>query len=127
MKIVAKMLHNIVLLSSNNKPEYLKSKANTPELWKQFCLYDDVKAFESLFYALNNRLIKFCVLYIHHKEAAEEIVSDVFVKCWENRSTLTEITNPETYLFVGVKNQSLNYLKKFSHIHVVPVDSSEQV
>jgi RNA polymerase sigma factor (sigma-70 family) len=28
---------------------------------------------------------------------------------------------------VAVKNQSLNYLKKFSHIHVVPVESSDSV
>jgi RNA polymerase sigma-70 factor (family 1) len=105
----------------------LKSKPNTSALWKQLCLHDDLKAFEALFYALNNKLIKFCVLYIHHKEAAEEIVSDVFVKCWENRHNLAQIANPETYLFVAVKNQSLNYLKKFSHIHVVPVESSDSV
>lgn len=105
----------------------MKSKPNTSALWEQLCLHNDLKAFEALFYALNSKLIKFCILYIHHKEAAEEIVSDVFVKCWENRHNLAVIANPETYLFVAVKNQSLNYLKKFSHIHVVPVDSSESV
>ena len=114
-----------MITSTKQKP--LKSKTNTSVLWQQLCLRDDLKAFEALFYALNNRLVKFCVLYIHNKEAAEEIVSDVFVKCWENRSNLAGIENPETYLFVAVKNQSLNYLKKFSHIHVVPVDSSDSV
>jgi RNA polymerase sigma-70 factor (ECF subfamily) len=105
----------------------LKSETNTSVLWQQLCLRDDLKAFEALFYALNNRLLKFCIFYIHNKEAAEEIVSDVFVKCWENRGNLANIENPETYLFVAVKNQSLNYLKKFSHIHVVPVESSNSV
>jgi RNA polymerase sigma-70 factor (ECF subfamily) len=67
------------------------------------------------------------MLYIHQKEAAEEIVSDLFVKCWKNRKDLAKVINPETYLFVAVKNQSLNYLKKFSHIHLVQIESTDRV
>ena len=80
------------------------------------CFEDDLKAFELLFKSLNPRLIKFCIYYVKHKEAAEEIVSDVFVKCWESRQNLKIIANPETYLFVAVKNLSFNYLKKYSNI-----------
>jgi len=105
----------------------LKSKTDTLQLWNQVCCEDDLKAFESLFHTLNNRLIKFCVFYIRQKEAAEEIVSDVFIKCWEYRKTLTEIANPETYLFIAVKNQSLNYLKKYSNIHLVQIEESSEV
>lgn len=101
--------------------------ADTSDLWKQVCFEDNLKAFELLFHKLNTRLIKFCIFYIRQKEAAEEIVSDVFVKCWECRKNLIHITNPETYLFVAVKNQSLNYLKKFSNIHLVQIESSDQV
>ena len=54
-------------------------------------------------------------------------MSDVFVKCWESRKSLTEIVNPETYLFVAVKNQSLNYVKKYSNIHLVQIESSDKV
>jgi RNA polymerase sigma-70 factor (ECF subfamily) len=96
-------------------------------LWKQICFDDDIKSFEVLFHLLNTRLIKFCVFYIRQKEAAEEIVSDVFVKCWESRKSLVQISNPETYLFVAVKNQSFNYLKKFSSIHLVQLETSDQV
>lgn len=105
----------------------MKNKPDTSGLWKQICFNDDLKAFELLFHSLNNKLIKFCILYIHQKEAAEEIVSDLFVKCWENRKSLTEIVNPETYLFVAVKNHSLNYLKKYSNIHLVQIESSDKV
>jgi RNA polymerase sigma-70 factor (ECF subfamily) len=66
-------------------------------------------------------------LYVRQKEAAEEIVSDVFIKCWEGRKSLTEIINPETYLFVCVKNQSLNYVKKYSNIHLVQLESSDKI
>lgn len=103
------------------------NKVDILGLWKKLCIEDDLRAFELLFHSLNTRLIKFCIFYIKQKEPAEEIVSDVFVKCWENRATLHEIANPETYLFVAVKNQSLNYLKKFSGVHVVQLEDSDEV
>jgi RNA polymerase sigma-70 factor (family 1) len=115
-----------VFRTINDEPLKINT-IDTFSLWKQVCLEDDLKAFESLFHTLNARLIKFCIFYIRQKEAAEEIVSDVFVKCWEGRKTLTNIANPETYLFVAVKNQSLNYLKKFSNIHLVQIESSDKV
>ena len=90
-------------------------------------MFDDDKAFESLFYSLNTPLIKFSMMYIHQKEVAEEIVSDVFVKCWINRKSLCEVRNIDTYLFVAVKNQSLNHLKKYSHIHLVQVEDTNEI
>ncbi|SEN89529.1 RNA polymerase sigma-70 factor, ECF subfamily [Mucilaginibacter gossypiicola] len=102
-------------------------KVDTLKLWKLICNNDDENAFELFFHILNNSLIKFCVLYVHQREIAEEIVSDVFVKCWINRKNLTEIQNPETYLFVAVKNQSLNHIKKFSTIHLVQIEETNSV
>lgn len=102
-------------------------KVDTLKLWKLICNNDDENAFELFFHVLNNSLIKFCVLYVHQREIAEEIVSDVFVKCWLNRKNLTEIQNPETYLFVAVKNQSLNHIKKYSTIHVVQIEETNTV
>jgi RNA polymerase sigma-70 factor (family 1) len=95
--------------------------------WKLITLHDDDKAFESLFYLLNTPLIKFSTMYVHQKEAAEEIVSDVFVKCWMSRKSLADVHNMDTYLFVAVKNQSLNYVKKYSHIHLVQVEDTNEI
>jgi RNA polymerase sigma-70 factor (ECF subfamily) len=67
------------------------------------------------------------MMYVHQKEAAEEIVSDVFVRCWLNRKSLVDIQSMDTYLFVAVKNQSLNYLKKYSHIHLVQMEDTNEV
>nr|ALG05207.1 LuxR family transcriptional regulator [uncultured bacterium 4C6] len=96
-------------------------------LWHRVCFDDDVKAFESFYYLLYDALVKFSVMYIHQKEDAEEIVTDVFVKTWMNRGNMQHIQRPDTYLFVAVKNQSLNYLKKYSSIHIVPADESDEV
>ncbi|MDO9375529.1 MAG: RNA polymerase sigma-70 factor [Ferruginibacter sp.] len=76
------------------------------------------KAFENLYRLFFPRLYNFSLLYVHKKEAAEEIVNDVMVKIWEKRITINDIDNLETYLFVAVKNHSLNYLNKYSHYHV---------
>jgi RNA polymerase sigma-70 factor (family 1) len=103
------------------------SLTNTFDLWKKVCLDDDLKAFEQLFHTLNTKLIKFCIFYIRQKEAAEDIVSEVFIRCWESRHNLTEVANPETYLFVAVKNQSLNYIKKYSSIHLVQAEDSNEL
>lgn len=105
----------------------MSKKVDTLSLWKLVCENDDEKAFELFFSVLNNSLIRFSVLYIHNREAAEEIVSDVFVKCWLNRKTLMDIKKPETYLFVAVKNHSLNYIKKYSNIHLVQIEDTNKV
>ncbi len=85
---------------------------------------DDVKSFEALYYALFNKLFKFCCYYVTQKEIAEDIISEIFVKCWENRKVNLHVINPETYLFVAVRNQSLKYLKKSSEIHITELEMS---
>jgi RNA polymerase sigma-70 factor (family 1) len=91
----------------------------------QIARYDDEQAFSRLFRHLYDRLLHFCIRYVHVKEAAEEIVSDVFVKLWNRRSELEQVTNLEVYLFVAVKNHSLNYLEQYSHLRIVPLSGSD--
>ena len=94
-------------------------KAHIIRLIENICQKDDQKSFEEIFRIFYERLLKFCVAYIHDKEHAEEIVSTVLLKLWMKRKELPVIQNPETYLFIAVKNQSLNYLKQFSNYKMV--------
>jgi len=92
-------------------------KAAKPDLvvlWSKICLEDDIKSFEQLYRFLYSRLIKFSTYYVNDKQVAEDIVAEVFVKCWENRAASTHVLNPESYFFIAIKNQSLKYLKKNS-------------
>ncbi len=94
-------------------------KAAKPDLallWSKICLESDMIAFEQLYRFLYSRLIKFSVYYVGDKQAAEDLVTEVFVKCWENRTASTHVLNPESYFFISVKNQSLKYLKKNSSV-----------
>ncbi len=104
----------------------MDKRASVLILWGKVCAEDNITAYETLFHTLNQRLIHFCVLYVHQVEVAEEIVSDVFVKCWQNRKAMCNILNLETYLFVAVKNHSLNYLKKYSNLHFIPVEDTNE-
>lgn len=85
---------------------------------------DDQKSFEELFKLLYQRLLFFCIHYVKEKESAEEIVLDIFSKMWQKRKDLLAIRNVETYLFVAVKNHSLNHIKQFSRFQVVYLEES---
>ncbi len=50
--------------------------------------------------------------YVGRKDIAEEIVSDTFLKIWENRETIQIKTSVKAYLFHAVCNNSLSYLRK---------------
>lgn len=106
-------------------------KAAKPDLivlWNKICLESDINAFEQLYRFLYSRLIRFSVYYVGDKQAAEDLVTEVFVKCWENRTSGTSILNPESYLFIAVKNQSLKYLKKNSSVTFIDlVDVDEDI
>ena len=53
--------------------------------------------------------------YVGRKDIAEEIVSDTFMKIWENRSTININSSIKAYLFQAVCNNSLNYLRKLKN------------
>ncbi|MEZ2442959.1 RNA polymerase sigma-70 factor [Chitinophaga sp. RCC_12] len=99
--------------------------AEISEWQVQIARYDDEQAFARLFRHLYDRLLHFCIRYVHVKEAAEEIVSDVFVKLWNRRKEIEQVSNLEVYLFVAVKNHSLNYLEQYSHLRIVPLSGSD--
>lgn len=101
-------------------------KSNPAEIkaWQERIVYNDQQAFTELFRHFYDRLFHFCVQYVHSHEAAEEIVSDVFVKIWNRRSDLNTVQNLEVYLFVAVKNYSINYLQQYSSFRIVEIEGT---
>jgi RNA polymerase sigma-70 factor (family 1) len=72
----------------------------------------DELAFRQLFHCYHQRLLHFAFSLIKTREAAEEIVEDVFIRIWKNRAALPGIQNLKIYLYTATKNTSLNYLSK---------------
>ena len=102
----------------------MKSNPADIKNWQERIAHNDQQAFAELFRHFYDRLFHFCIQYVHSHEAAEEIVSDVFVKIWNRRVELKEVLNLEVYLFVAVKNHSLNYLQQYSSFRIVEIDGS---
>lgn len=71
----------------------------------------DEEQFRRLFTDYYPSLLSFSVKYVENRDVAEDIVQDVFVRLWENRSELGEVTNLSAYLYQMVRNRSLNHLR----------------
>lgn len=87
-------------------------KEKISELQSRITLYDDMKAYQELYEMLFSKLKNYCFSYVKSGEAAEELVSDVFIKIWQIRNRLPEIENLKLYLYTIAKNFSLNYITK---------------
>jgi RNA polymerase sigma-70 factor (family 1) len=82
------------------------------KLLNRIALYDDAIAYKELFLLYHSKLVQFSSSITHSKESAEEVVSDVFLKIWNGRTTLTRIENFHLYIYVSTKNLSINSLLK---------------
>ena len=70
----------------------------------------NAKAFEYAFRKFSPRLEAFAQKYTNDTNEAEDIVQDVFLKLWERRELLDNISLA-SFLFMMVRNSCLNYLK----------------
>jgi len=68
--------------------------------------------FNGLFNEFYTPLCRFSMKFVTNKDAAEDIVQDLFLYLWENRERLATISYIKSYVFTAVKNRSLNYLQK---------------
>jgi len=85
----------------------------------------DQKMFRQLMELTSDELFLFALSFLRQREVAEEIVSDVFVKTWENRKNLWKINNLKAYLFVSVKNACLSHLRKEKQEKIISIDRTE--
>ena len=75
------------------------------------------KTFESVFKTYYRTLCIYAEGIVGEKEAAEDIVSDFFLKLWENREIIHITTSLQAYLYKGVYNNSLKYLEHIKVLH----------
>lgn len=70
------------------------------------------KAFKELYDCYSIKLVHFAYVIVKQRDASLEIVDEVFIKIWKNKSNIKEISNIKVYLYTAVKNTSLNYLSR---------------
>ena len=73
---------------------------------------DNEQSLAALYKLFSKRLVHFARVVTRSGDLAEEVVEDVFVKLWSNRHKILEIENLTVYLYVAVKNRSLNSISQ---------------
>lgn len=84
-----------------------KIKTLLDEIFTQSC----EKSYRELFISLHPQLTNFANSILHSKEDAEEVVSDFFINLWAKKLQFPQIENPRLYIYVSIKNLSLNKLR----------------
>lgn len=72
---------------------------------------DCQRSFKKFFDTYYPRLFEIAKYYLKANHFAEEVVADVFIKIWRTRKSLNKIDNIQSYLFIAIKRQSLNFLR----------------
>jgi RNA polymerase sigma-70 factor (family 1) len=97
---------------------------DSDELLTKIIEENDHKGFELLHELLYNVLCNYACRFVYSKEAARDVVSEVFFRFWKNRKELKIKTSCRAYFFTAVKNQSFNYLTRQAK-HMIPSEAYE--
>lgn len=87
----------------------------------------DAKAFEQLFNQLYPSMCIVAREYVNDDGVAEDIAQEAFIKLWNSREKIENITSMKSFLYVMVKNLCLNHLKreKLGRKYTDSLDKSE--
>jgi RNA polymerase sigma-70 factor (ECF subfamily) len=94
-------------LSERNDPVLLKEN----ELLGLIALGDN-NAFTLLFDRYYNKVYSHALTFVKSPQDAEEMVTDIFLKVWNNRQKLPEIKNFKNYLFILSRNYLVSTIRK---------------
>lgn len=72
----------------------------------------DERAFEQFYKNYGRRIFGNILKMVKDQETAQELLQDVFVKVWENRTTIDMDKSFRSYLFTISRNLVYNYLKR---------------
>ena len=91
----------------------MRQSVNENELLKQIVQGDEI-AFEQLFQLYKNKLYAFIYQLSGSVTIAEDVLQEVFLKIWRNRTQLTGIDNFNAYLYRMAQNHAVNVLRRQS-------------
>jgi len=89
-------------------PESDAERTDRDAQWVQGVRRGDSAAFEALFSAYYERLVRFTYGYVKTRSAAEEVVQDVFLNIWAQRERWDVQGAVRTYLYAATRNCALN-------------------
>ncbi len=85
--------------------------AHTPDLASRLAAGDPT-AFEQLFEAYADRLVRYIDRYIRSREQAQDLVQDLFLRLWDRHAELGTVGDFDAYLYRAARNRALTYLRQ---------------
>lgn len=71
----------------------------------------DTASFDALFLIYYPRLLTFIDSLVKNRDDAKDISQDIFLKLWNNREKMPQVTSLKSYLFQMAKNGVYDYFK----------------
>lgn len=78
--------------------------------------------FKTQILPMKNRLFRFALGIVGQTAEAEDVVQEVFIKLWNNRQQMENITNVEAWCITATKNLSIDKLRS-KHQRMVPMSA----
>ena len=86
---------------------------NEAELFTNLAAGDE-EAFDFIYRHYSKRLFFYVQKLVKTPELTEELIQEIFVQVWVNRSVFSNVQFPSSYLFSMANRQALKYLKKIA-------------
>ena len=83
---------------------------------------DNHDSFQRIFERYSQPLFKFSLSYLKSKEAAEDVVQEVFIKVWNNRKSIKTDTSFQSYLFTIALNAIRKNFNKLTRLNELKHD-----
>ena len=88
---------------------------------------DDQSAFNEFYEIYYGVLYRYASFYVHDEDARKDIISDVFVSIWHNRTNMEKVLNIENYLYISIRNRSFRYIKNKNSEQVLQIKDVSEV
>lgn len=95
-----------------------KKTTNTDsDIWQSF-KNGSQDAFHTVYLDHFKSLIQYGLRIINNEELVKDVIHDLFVKIWNNKSTLTDVAHIRSYLLVSLRMSLLNKVKQNNRIQL---------
>jgi RNA polymerase sigma-70 factor (ECF subfamily) len=101
----------VTLPSGRAASSPVEQVAARDRLWVERIRTGDVSAFEAMFRAYKNDLGAFLQRFLRSREAAEEVIQDLFLRIWEQRHEWEVAVPLNIYLFRAARNRAISYVR----------------
>src|SRR5438876_1059349 len=76
---------------------------------------DETGTFTATFNHYYHPLVFFARKLLHDATAAEDIVTEIFLKYWQKQNNFNSLPAIKTFLYISTRNACLNYLQRASY------------